>query len=148
MILSEQQLKVQEQILLSMHKWCNIEEAKRKDLVFWCLYSETRNNTNNIYTCVVYRDGFIPQPNKNLEWYVCNIIWLPPTLSRVIIALTDICCKKEGKRISYDTNELFFVDTRDECKTKICDRKIGDYNLREQSEDTQNKIAHFLWING
>lgn len=151
---------IQDKILLAVHPWCTLNIAKKKDLKFWCLVK-----WGGVYLC-----KWQQMPNEVLQieqdheshynWYQPfpvprvttdnyrdqpeYIIWLPPTLSRVLTALWE-------NRI-YSRWNICYIwrDWLTTYFTKICKRKLlnedgTDATLFDQSEETQKAIAILFW---
>lgn len=159
MNLSPMQLFCQNEIVKRAHPWCTLNIAKKKDFKFWCLVKW------GIYLCkwrwmlnVVLQTEQDHEPLSN--WYQPfpvprvtednyrdqpeYIIWLPPSLARVLNAL--------GSEF-YFWNWLWHaekISNNYENRKYICDRNLlnkdwSDATLRDQEESTQNTIVVLLW---
>jgi len=157
------QLYCQEKLILASHPWLSLEETKKKEFRFypWCKAVRRKNWYTTVLCTVIstrydMMSAYIHPYNrrdyspikisvKDIE----QIIWLPPTLPRVLNAL--------GSRYKYAVGWIYHILTRDEdiswrsnVSNIICNRKLlnsdwTDATLRDQSEDTQRSIALLLW---
>jgi len=192
MNLTTQDLAIQEKILLAVHKWCTIEEAREKERnTDWCIviydnmdwwddywypastktYWKLTGNWNSIHDwewCVY--DFYDAERDEDMEdvaweyysscWHIVggyfretSIIWLPPTLSRVLTALGENYIYSYNKKIALVE---MYIDSEWEDpigESEICDRKLlnddwTDSTLRDQSQETKNKIEEILLSSG
>jgi len=142
MNLTPQDLLIQEKILLAVHKWCTIEEAREKDLWYWSVLQTNENNRRQP-AWEVRRIWRLTRPQEatDMSWY--DIIWLPPTLSRVLTALWN-------EYFQYIWMIFCFENDDDwEYKQQVCMRKLlnddgTDATLRDQSQETKDKVAELL----
>ncbi len=121
MTLTPQDLLIQEKILLAVHK-CTIEEAKEKERsINWCI---------------------IGYDEKCWETYS---IWLPPTLDRVLYALGNDYFQYMWMIFCFENDDDW------EYKQQVCMRKLLNDDgtgatLRDQSQETKDKIAELLGV--
>ena len=166
-MLTQQQLEMQEAILLAVHKWCTLEEARKKEIKhFGCIicydydidYGKKKYLLEKIYSRIIDRneenvkDANLRRHYTDKEFRNWNdVIWLPPTLSRVLTALDSInhatyvffnqsiCPLKFANNNVNDNIRLW----------KLCDRKLlnddgADATLFDQSQETQDAIHSML----
>lgn len=162
MHLTEKQLAVQEKILLAVHEWRTIEEAKDKEFYSmpWCkvvrrknlyttvLCTVVRPRYNMLYSYILPYNSSNYSPIRIAKKDIEYIIWLPPTLPRVLNALWDyyLDLLNNWKNIS-----RVYVTIEEEDRREYFDRKLlnsdwSDCCIWEQSEETQNKVAELLWV--
>lgn len=148
MKLTKKQLQTQNAILLAVHGTDDIEEARNKDLWLWCVlldpaeqdmvYTHTSDHHYN------WLYDWSPWWIHKEAWHV--IIWLPPTLERVLHALNYWEAQRWwwGRRywFSYD----MIVDDIDGSISSICNRELMQ-SLRDQSKETQDAIHELLCKN-
>jgi hypothetical protein len=166
---------MQEAILLAVHPWCTIEQAREKELKLeWCMIVTWYNSpwdwsqlddmtsTKKLYSKISHDNQF-----DSVEWRYSfedfkkcwidlpkqvNNNWHPyDYLSYSIIGLPPTLERTLvalGKDYYYIANTLQYFDWNS--PTYICDRKLLNDNwtpasLFDQDEETQNKIAEILW---
>lgn len=139
---------IQDRILEAVH-WCSLEEARKKDLKFWCILLRKFDDWSSFLETLLHfeRDTFYL---LSTSWWVTNsyavywkpieIIWLPPTLSRVLTALWNEYCMLDYWSIRNKTNAY----------RKVWDRKHlnedkSEASLFDQSQDTITAIWVLLW---
>ena len=156
------QLYCQNEIVKRAHPWLSLEEAKKKDLeAKWCISELFTNDWDSV--CEYLTDSkfsYLPiwtWPYKNhwplhkkiVEDYIKKeqreIAGIPPTLARVLNALWDeyffdnIILKKT------DWDEDWqIIDTDRICERKLLNEDWTDATLRDQSEETQEKIYSLM----
>lgn len=165
--LSKLDLFVQEKILLAIHKWCTIEEARKKELpLFWCMVIDILHHffweltpemmikiywseecvEDDGYTFLHYR--WNPTVSAWLDNLLdverFNIIWLPPTLPRILHTLGDMYLYRDDN--IYYINLQFHTDDFI-CKRKLLNEDWTDCDFFDQSEETKQKIWELLWYN-
>lgn len=131
------QLFCQEKLILASHPWLSLEEAKKKESKKrWCLL---------IFGTVIM-DWFIVDNDGevlyNVEIEDNEIIWLPPSLPRVLNTLKWVwifayiwwCI--EIYREEWYWNTVY--------PRKLLNEDWTSCDLRQQSEETQNAIALLL----
>lgn len=141
---------IQDKILLSVYPWCTLEEAREKELQFWCIVDVDFCLREwfriglwvIIHTWVEDRIMLYNWPTvifKPREMY--DIIWLPPTLMRVLWALwpADYYVRK-GKLLRYAGKDSIFI-----CDWKEFNEDKTDCNFFQQSPESQKAIALLLW---
>lgn len=160
MDLSPRQLFCQDKILLSLYPWLSIQEARAREFWEWCKIIWRKNWYTTVISTVISarydriftyiapynRRDYSPIriQNKQIE----QIIWLPPTLPRVLIVL--------WKGYFYYDGNIMYTDYADSCSDRVewTERicfwdLINPYRteatLRDQSEETQTAIALLLW---
>ena len=151
MTLTTQDLAIQEKILLAVHKWCTIEEARNKDLFFWSMIEWRKNwyttvcseiisiRHDHIYVYIrpYNRRDYMPIRIKKSAIEV--IVWFPPTIDRVLYALWDEFWFRDGK----------IIKKRD--RSPVWDRKLlnddwSSLSLRDQSQETKDKVSELLGV--
>lgn len=137
--MTDKQLKMQEAIMIAIHG--SIEEAREKEYkIVWCMWFDW--------------DWLRRYYWKWFNWYTDNgdysifwpkeekIIWLPPTLSRVLISLGE-----HYELVPWGLDDMVISNRK--TKDNICDWKLlnedwSDATLFDQSEDTQDAIYNLL----
>ena len=158
MNLTNKQIQTQEAMLLLIHKTDDIEEAKRKELKLWCLIMSW------VY---VWKWGSMPNAvivtnpdhNKNQYWNQISplpkcsqdnfshlpdyIIWLPPTLERVLHALGRDNWRANSHICNFwgDTGEK---DTKWICRRQLLKEDWTPASLRDQPLQTQDMIHDLI----
>jgi len=163
MTLTPQDLAVQEKILLAVHKWCTIEEAKYKESKlercvlkfskwdgsgmqegYYSIASLTYQMTDIHQWC--YSLFYVRSSHREIfkihtnYWY--KIVWLPPTLSRVLIALGDSFWYWR----SWYIVEFWKISHHSRCWRKLLNDDWTDATLRDQSQETKEKVAELLGV--
>lgn len=157
MKLTQQQLFVQEKILLAVH-WETIEEARAKEAKLrWCEIETRDNKVRNVSRydeeTWVYRDW-------NWDWFDSGdfwigqlsgreaVIWLPPTLPRVLTTLWVDYGWKEWYlhaivmyNVPINWEKAQFI----QIPRQLLNSDWTDATLRQQTEETQEAIAKLLW---
>ena len=141
--MTTKQLEIQEAIILACHPWLSLEEAKQKELWFSCMiksnYSWIKNIQQVIDTSI---DDFTVYTSLYPNWfdssYIVDIIWLPPEISRVLVALWN-----------YSYYEWWICEDTADWLIRKCDRKLLNENwtsatLRDQSEATQDILYNII----
>lgn len=146
MNLTEKQIQTQNAILKAVHGTDDIEEAREKDLWFWCVIENDADDYNSIYftQVVEINDSKV----ETLAWTGYDrIIWQPPTLSRVLKVLGI----KEGETWNwYFASHTWKIAkyTRPApavvCNWELLKEDGTDATLRDQSEEVQNAIHDLL----
>ncbi len=142
MQLTTQQLELQEAILKRLYPWVSIEEIRKKEnrddayIKVWIFNSKSKTIRNEYFKVyeiernLVSRDG---------------IIWLPPTLPRILTALWD-----EYFYSCWCIEIYVWADTWDKryplhyIKRQLLNEDMTDRNLREQDQETQD-ILHSIF---
>ena len=149
-----QDLELQDAILLSIHWTEDIEEARQKELWFWCsavlllptdwcnwVHTEIHTITShslNVFNgkhCTNYRDLI-----TWIEYTIKTIIGKPPTLARVLKALWDDYSYAYNSLVS----NLFQEETRKVCERQLLDDQGNDMSLRDQSQETKDAIYSLI----
>lgn len=161
MILTEKQIATQEAILKRLYPWVSMEEAKKKELWFWCIVKhsdwEYWKQISKVKFVRKDRDGNRVTTEDILSNDI-EIIGLPPTLPRILTALGDeysyirwrICrytirmcywpiCEQTMIRKSDDHIQYIWI-----CEWEILNEDMTDCNLRQQSQETQDAIYNIL----
>lgn len=170
MNLTNEQLKIQEEILLRLHPGKSLEEAKEiESNVFWSLWYDSvyRRDVDYKWEKDAYWNSkitakyvltwrwiytYLWELKRNLNgWHrrpwihIKNIIWLPPTLQRVLKAL--------GFDFTYMLWDIVQITSmkwatinwrRTVCKWNLLKEDCSDATLRDQSIETQDKICELL----
>lgn len=165
MNLTPQQLFVQDSLILASHPWLSFEEAKKREISkFWCILQNIFLWKTTIIWYWIQKPWYVKNFDvlTEFDWFDTftewdvgnkNIIWLPPTLPRVLNLLENAIVEKgwRWRSVLYRDETIYDFtswDITDEAK--ICERKLlnEDWtpcNLRQQSEETQTAIALLLW---
>ena len=159
--MNKMQTYMQEEILKRLYPWKSLEEVKQEELKFWCKlwtdyaedqelywftymwYNEHKEEHHIMFNRTTEQIGNV----KDLKdkWIIGDIIWLPPTLPRVLQALRwylyirDDLPKVRTLYLSYADNQ------NREAERKILNEDMTDATLFDQSEETQKAIALLLW---
>lgn len=140
MILNDKQLAVQEAILKRLYPNLTLEEAKKKELWFWCIVKhsdwEYWKQISKVKFVRKDRDGNRVTTEDILSNDI-EIIGLPPTLPRILTAL--------GKDFWYNywvIDNMYDGSFRP--KRKLLNEDMTDCNLRQQSQETQDAIYNIL----
>lgn len=149
MKLNQSQIKIQEAIVLRLYEGCTIEQARGKEVLLnWCVVYNWQELVESKWLASKSWDNYhyVIWP-----WYAStcknsDIIWLPPTLPRVLSALGDRYLYGGWSINTYRDPKM--KSSRD---TVICYRKLlnddkSDATLRDQSEDTQKAIWKLLGV--
>jgi hypothetical protein len=140
---TNQDIIIQRKILLSVHKWCTIDEAREKEeKIIWCV----RIWKLGIWT---YRWPWFWRWNWYNKDYSCSthckdeIVWLPPTLDRVLYVL-----EQNEERSFFYSNWSIMKHDAYEWDIVLCDwvllKDWVSQTLRDQSQETKDKIDEFL----
>lgn len=148
MTLSPQALYVQECILKAVHHTDDIEEAREKEkLLQWCIINFWRTYQNIVNP--------ITDIYENYNTEKTDIIWLPPSLDRILYTLwseyiyydSDIC--KVDERCQYDNDCDCWARHYGISIVKILRNLLNEdwtsCTLFDQSKLTINIIATILW---
>lgn len=143
---------IQDRILEAVH-WCSLEEARIKESIKkWCLYYCEWIILEYLFTKVPNEYEYFPvfynirkDRTENWDWdYDYPIIWLPPTLSRVLTALwPEFYCWNwiwHAEKISNNYENRKYV-----CQRKLLKDSWEDCNLFDQSPETITAIWVLLW---
>lgn len=135
---------IQEKLVLAAHPWLSLEEALKMEIWNWCLcYHKYLKNYQTIIEV-------IDDKNLRMKWYdlftqpnEIEIIWLPPTLSRVLRALEQF--KWVEEMLTYNFN--FSSTSGERISRKLLNDDWSEMTLFEQSNETISAIARELWYN-
>jgi len=162
--MTDKQLKMQEAIMIAIHG--NIEEAREKENKKWALTSSwfTLLDKDLIFVKWLYNWNYddyddkikhiscLSYPLRDDNWNMVmdenweiksvdeDIIWLPPTLSRVLTAIGDNYAYMHWSiqfMTDYRVNKYL-------CTRELLNEGWGDATLFDQSEETQNTIYKLL----
>lgn len=149
MQISDNCLKMQNAIICAVHKTDDIEEARRKELQFGCLVlfdGSMRNYTSRSknYFWLQSLDNSIFSDMLITE---CTIIWLPPTLDRVLVALWDKYAyfsfySTIVEVIEYDTNRR--QSSWCSISRKLLNEDGTPCNLFDQDQSVQDALHPLL----
>ena len=153
MKLSPMQLFCQEKLILASHPWLSFNDAEIEErCTKWCLYSCEWEVLEYLFTKVPNEYECFPvfynkRKDKTEHWdwdYDYPIIWLPPTLARVLNALgSEFYCRnwiRHAEKISNNYENRTYI-----CQRKLLNEDWTDATLFDQSEETQLAIALLLW---
>lgn len=158
---------IQDRILEAVH-WCFLEEAREKELwKFWCFvkyywdsfrwdevsnYQVIKKMDDDILFKNIWLSDDINNPSyrvtyhnfKETEIESYEIIWLPPTLSRVLTALwPEFYCWNwiwHAEKISNNYENRKYV-----CQRELINKDWTDATLFDQTPETQLAIGVLLW---
>jgi len=137
--MTDKQLKTQEAIMIAIHG--SIKEAREKEKdVTWCLkiarkLSRFANSFDKQDEVVVVNNYYYT------KW---KIIWLPPTLDRVLYCLWSIWLWSCFADWSIMTTNWGCRIREYVCDWKLLNEDWSDTNLFDQSEETQDAIYNLL----
>lgn len=146
--MTDKQLKIQEAIMIAIH-W-DLEKARKIELLL--KWSKCFLNTYNEYATFIWWRKMITDCDKQLirvfdpDLYNYTIIWLPPTLSRVLTTLGDdfescfIVNHKDYK--NWQWINIFSEDHA--IHWKLLNEDWSDSTLFDQSEKTQDAVYNLL----
>jgi hypothetical protein len=143
---------IQDRILEAVHPWLSIDEAQiEARYTKWCLYSYEWWVLEYLFTKVPNEYECFPvfynkRKDRTENWdgdYDYPIIWLPPTLSRVLTTLWDeFYCWNwiwHAEKISNNYENRKYV-----CQRKLLKDSWEDCNLFDQSQETITTIWFLL----
>lgn len=144
MNLTNKDIEVQNAIICAVHNTDDIEEARKNERKMkWCIVL-FGNMIWEIYAeWEIITDWEIWLISEN-QLNKLDIIWLPPTLDRVLVALNNA-----WRWICYKDWDLYTTDGWWREREYIGERKLlnPDWtpcNLREQSEETKNALYSLI----
>ena len=134
------QLFCQEKLILASHPWLSLEWARdREKKIEWCLVTV-------LHAIWVPQEGYTwvektVTYNEEKYWDKAHkIIWLPPTLPRVLNSLG--MGYHYSKWVIVSSNNILIDGLP--VRRKLLNEDWTDATLRDQSEETQNAIALLL----
>lgn len=140
---------IQEKLVLAAHPWLSTRECKNIEReIQWCIACEFWKiwDDRKMYF-IKERTQWSEIWWNNRRWLNLNffdyIIWLPPTLSRVLNGLGNwfIYYDKMLKERQIDDDMRF----EQKCMRKLINEDWSDCTLFEQSEQTIKMIAEIMW---
>ncbi len=162
MNLTPKQIATQEAMLLRLYPGKSLQEAKKQEPILWLIvsvvephwpvygtivhYEETKYFTE--YT-IVWSDKEIEKVmNRNMNNY--NIIWLPPTLPRVLDALRSHSIRRcdylwEKYDCVYIRRSMHWV-IWENIERKLRNDDGTDAILRDQDIQTQDSVSSLLGV--
>lgn len=154
--MTDKQLKMQEAILLAVHPWCTIEQAREKELVEWCMVDVKwwlweKEWISKVIEYEREQCKIVWCKTRLTTWIHFSIIGLPPTLERTLVALGDVFWK--WHRIIRLENKIVCIHRERLMQNRnfedLCDRKLinSDWtpcDLFQQDISTQDTIYSIL----
>jgi len=150
---------IQEKLVLAAHPWLSLDEARKLELkADWCIVKANINRTWHIddmsnWEIWTMIDGEYILLNDlhiaYIDWWnwlrdssITEVVWLPPTLSRVL-NYDDDWFYRSWFIYCYDSN---MTNQRDKiCKWKLLNDDWSDATLFDQSDETITAIAREMW---
>lgn len=143
MKLTKQQLFVQEKLILASHPWLSLEEAKEKELWYGCILS-TNEQYKREPVGTIKKIWWLNKPQECKDMSQYDIIWLPPTLARVLNALGG-WWSLQYEHYPEQKHMIAQTATRTYITRKLLNEDWTSCDLWEQSQETQESIALLLW---
>lgn len=151
---------IQDRIIQKIH-WVWLEEAKIKELINWCLLTNWHSDdTLYMFTYMewhAWKEFAIfhraPEDPQEIYWSKYEIIWLPPTLDRVLYVLWSRYIYHHVYRYIYkeydldtytDWKDAIILKTREYCERKLLNDDWTSATLRDQSVSTKEKIYQII----
>lgn len=144
---------LQEIIIQKIH-WVWLEEAKQKELINWCLLTNWySDDTLYMFTYMEWHAGKefaifhrAPEDPQQIYWNQkkYEIIWLPPSLDRVLYCLWSVSAK--NYLTSYEMSWRCKITTEydEEFERKLLNDDWTSATLRDQSIETKEIIYQLI----
>lgn len=137
-----QQLKIQEAMLLRLYPGKSLEQVRRIEYDLWCYYLYqwyvTFFNSSSVH---IIWDEFTLN-HENWKQPDITIIWLPPTLPRLLDSLWFDYTYMLWDIVQITSMKWHTINGRRTlCKRKLRNEDSTDANLRDQSIETQDAIG-------